>query len=148
MFKIKISIKSAFPVHYILFSSTTYKNEQKTEKCPGEPRQLEFTDWFIVRAINFINVINFHIWTKAWHLAEITSMPYYFRILMATTWDFDASTIFCNIQNGCHKKNLLFHISRTVSHKTLTLGFTYTYPGIIISNMVYLDLSDIHIRHF
>ena len=45
-------------------------------------------------------------------------------------------------------KNLLFHISLTVSHKTLILGLMYTYPGIIISNMVYLGLSDIHICHF
>ena len=82
--------------------------------------------------------IIFHCWTKAWNLAQMTFMPYYFRILIEATLDFDASTNFCNIQNGCHRnKKRLFRISWTVSHKTLTLGLIYTYPGIINSNMVY-----------
>ena len=53
--------------------------------------------------------LNFHIWTKAWNLAQMTSMPYYFRILMEATWDFDASTIFSIFKMAAiEKKKLAF----------------------------------------
>ena len=39
-------------------------------------------------------------------------------------------------------------MSGTVSPKTFILGLMYTFLGILVSNILYLNLSNIHICHF